>query len=115
MFRYKMMSFAISAAYAAIGGAIYAHYLGYLQPMMFQLTKSTELTIMVIFGGLGSIGGSVIGAFVLTFIPELFRTFAIWRLVVYGAGGHPDHGYKTAGSHGRYGVLPISSDGSRKR
>ena len=85
VFRYKMMSFAISAAYAAIGGAIYAHYLGYLQPMMFQLTKSTELTIMVIFGGLGSIGGSVIGAFVLTFIPELFRTFAIWRLVVYGA------------------------------
>lgn len=85
VFRYKMTSFAISAAYAAIGGAIYAHYLGYLQPMMFQLVKSTELTIMVIFGGLGSIGGSVVGAFVLTFIPELFRAFSTWRLVVYGA------------------------------
>ena len=85
VFRYKMISFAISAGYAAIGGAIYAHYLGYLQPMMFQLIKSTELTIMVIFGGLGSIGGSVVGAFVLTFIPELFRAFSTWRLVVYGA------------------------------
>lgn len=85
VFRYKMTSFAISAAYAAIGGAMYAHYLGYLQPLMFQLTKSTELTIMVIFGGLGSIGGSVIGAFFLTFIPELFRAFASWRLVFYGA------------------------------
>ena len=85
VFRYKMISFAISAAYAAIGGALYAHYLGYLQPLMFQLTKSTELTIMVIFGGLGSIGGSVIGAFFLTFIPELFRAFASWRLVFYGA------------------------------
>lgn len=85
VFRYKMISFAISAAYAAIAGALYAHYLGYLQPLMFQLTKSTELTIMVIFGGLGSIGGSVIGAFVLTFIPELFRAFASWRLVFYGA------------------------------
>lgn len=85
VFRYKMISFAISAGYAAIGGALYAHYLGYLQPLMFQLTKSTELTIMVIFGGLGSIGGSVIGAFVLTFIPELFRAFASWRLVIYGA------------------------------
>ncbi|MGN1334657.1 MAG: branched-chain amino acid ABC transporter permease [Anaerovoracaceae bacterium] len=85
VFKYKMISFAISAAYAAIGGALYAHYLGYLQPLMFQLTKSTELTIMVIFGGLGSIGGSVIGAFVLTFIPELFRAFASWRLVFYGA------------------------------
>ena len=85
VFRYKMVSFAISAAYAAIGGALYAHYLGYLQPLMFQLTKSTELTIMVIFGGLGSIGGSVIGALLLTFLPELFRTFASWRLVFYGA------------------------------
>ena len=85
VFRYKMISFAISAAYAAIGGALYAHYLGYLQPLMFQLTKSTELTIMVIFGGLGSIGGSVVGAFLLTFLPELLRTFASWRLVFYGA------------------------------
>lgn len=62
-----------------------AHYLGYLQPLMFQLTKSTEMTIMVIFGGLGSISGSVIGAFILTFLPEIFREFSMWRLVVYGA------------------------------
>lgn len=85
VFKYKMISFVISAAFAAIGGVLYAHYLGYLQPLMFQLTKSTELTIMVIFGGLGSIGGSVVGAFVLTFIPELFRAFSTWRLVIYGA------------------------------
>lgn len=85
VFRYKMTSFAISAAYAAVGGALYAHYLGYLQPLMFQLTKSTEMTIMVIFGGLGSIGGSVIGAVLLTFLPELLRSFANWRLVFYGA------------------------------
>ena len=85
VFRYKMTAFAISAAYAAVGGGLYAHYLGYLQPLMFQLSKSTELTIMVIFGGLGSIGGSVIGAFLLTFLPELLRSFANWRLVFYGA------------------------------
>ena len=85
VFRYKMISFAVSAAYAAVGGALYAHYLGYLQPLMFQLTKSTEMTIMVIFGGLGSIGGSVIGAVLLTFLPELLRSFANWRLVFYGA------------------------------
>lgn len=85
VFRYKMASLAISALYAGIGGAMLAHYLGYLQPLMFQLTKSTEMTIMVIFGGLGSIGGSVIGAFILTFLPEIFREFSMWRLVVYGA------------------------------
>ena len=85
VFRYKMTSLGISAFYAGIGGALLAHYLGYLQPFMFALIKSTEYTIMVIFGGLGSIGGSVIGAFVLTSLPELFRTFASWRLVIYGA------------------------------
>ena len=85
VFKYKTMSFAISALYAGIGGGLLAHYLGYLQPLMFQLIKSTEMTIIVIFGGLGSITGSVVGATILTFLPEVFRTFAQWRLVVYGA------------------------------
>ena len=85
VFRYKMTSLGISAFYAGIGGALLAHYLGYLQPFMFALIKSTEYTIMVIFGGLGSIGGSVVGALVLTALPELFREFANWRLVIYGA------------------------------
>ena len=85
VFRSKMVSLAISAFYAGVGGAMLAHYLGYLQPLMFQLTKSTEYTIMVIFGGLGSISGSVVGALILTALPEIFRTFASWRLVVYGA------------------------------
>ncbi len=85
VFKYKTMSFAISSLYAGIGGGLLAHYLGYLQPLMFQLIKSTEMTIIVIFGGLGSITGSVVGATILTFLPEVFRTFAQWRLVVYGA------------------------------
>lgn len=85
VFKYKMTSLAISALYAGVGGALWAHYLGFIQPLMFQLTKSTEMTIMVIFGGLGSVTGSVIGAFVLTFLPEVLREFSQWRLVVYGA------------------------------
>lgn len=85
VFRCKMTSLAISALYAGIGGALWAHYLGFIQPLMFQLTKSTEMTIMVIFGGLGSITGSIVGAFVLTFLPELLRDLYQWRLVFYGA------------------------------
>lgn len=85
VFRYKMISLAISAAYAGIAGGMLAHYTGFLQPKMFQLIKSTELTIMVIFGGLGSISGSIIGAIVLTSLPEILRAFDRWRLVVYGA------------------------------
>ncbi|AKL96673.1 amino acid/amide ABC transporter membrane protein 2, HAAT family [Clostridium aceticum] len=85
VFKYKMISLAISAAYAGVAGGMLAHYTGFLQPRMFQLIKSTELTIMVIFGGLGSISGSIIGAIVLTSLPEVLRTFDRWRLVVYGA------------------------------
>lgn len=85
VFKYKMISLAISAAYAGVAGGLLGHYMGFIQPKMFQLIKSTELTIIVIFGGLGSISGSVIGALVLTSLPEFLRTFDRWRLVVYGA------------------------------
>ena len=85
VFKYKMESLAISALYTGIGGALWAFYLGYINPAIFMLTKSTELTIMVIIGGLGSITGSIVGTFFLTFIPEIFREFAQWRMVIYGA------------------------------
>lgn len=85
VFKYKLMSLAISALYAGVAGGLLAHYLGYIQPIMFKMVKSTELTIIVIFGGLGSVSGSVIGALLLTFLPEVLRSFYEWRLVVYGA------------------------------
>jgi branched-chain amino acid transport system permease protein len=84
VFKYKMISLMISAAYAGIAGGLMAHYMTFLQPKMFSLVKSTELTIIVIFGGLGSISGSTLGALVLTALPEILRSFAKWRLVCYG-------------------------------
>ncbi len=83
--KYKMMSLFISAVYAGVAGGLQAYYLGFLQPKMFSMTRSTELTIMVIFGGIGSISGTVLGSILLTALPELLRAFALWRLVVYGA------------------------------
>ncbi len=85
VFKYKLISLAISATYAGVSGGLLAHYIGFLQPKMFQLIKSTELTIIVIFGGLGSVTGSVIGAVVLTALPEVLRNVKEWRLVFYGA------------------------------
>jgi branched-chain amino acid transport system permease protein len=85
VFKYKLTSLMISAFYAGVGGGLMGTYLGFLQPKMFQMAKSTELTIIVIFGGLGSITGSVFGAIVLVALPEILRSFANWRLVVYGA------------------------------
>jgi branched-chain amino acid transport system permease protein len=84
VFKYKMISLVISAAYAGIAGGMMGHYMTFLQPKMFSLAKSTELTIIVIFGGLGSISGSVLGALVLTSLPEILRAFSSWRLVFYG-------------------------------
>ncbi len=83
-FRSKMVSFAISSVYAAVAGGLLAHYFGYIKPTMFQLFVSQELAIIVIFGGLGSITGSVTGAMLLKTLPELFRAFEKWRLVIYG-------------------------------
>jgi branched-chain amino acid transport system permease protein len=84
VFKYKLISLVISAGYAGIAGGLMAHYMTFLQPKMFSLAKSTELTIIVIFGGLGSISGSVLGALVLTSLPEILRAFSQWRLVFYG-------------------------------
>lgn len=83
-FRYKMLAMCMSALYAGIAGGMLAHYFGYLQPKMFMITKSTEYTIMVIFGGMGSITGSVVGTVLLCALPELLRAVGDWRLVFYG-------------------------------
>lgn len=84
VFKYKITSLMISAAYAGIAGGLLAHYMSFLQPKMFSFARSTELTIIVIFGGLGSISGSVLGALVLISLPEILRALYQWRLVFYG-------------------------------
>ena len=84
VFKSKLTSLMISAAYAGVAGGLMAHYMTFLQPKMFALVKSTELIIIVIFGGLGSISGSVLGALLLTILPEALRAFDQWRLVCYG-------------------------------
>ncbi len=83
-FNYKMLAMCMSALYAGVAGGMLAHYFGYLQPKMFMMVKSTEYTIMVIFGGMGSITGSVVGTLLLCALPELLRAVGDWRLVFYG-------------------------------
>ena len=80
----KMMALVVSAALAGIAGALMANFLQFLRPTMFNMAKSTDLTIMVIFGGLGSISGTILGTALLVSLPEIFRNFAQWRLVFYG-------------------------------
>jgi branched-chain amino acid transport system permease protein len=81
--RYKVMAFVISSAMAGAGGAALAHFDGYLNPKSFEFIKSFEILIMIILGGLGSIVGSVLGAILLTVLPEALRGFAEYRMVIY--------------------------------
>ena len=83
-FNSKMLAMCMSALYAGVAGGMLAHYFGYLQPKMFMIVKSTEYTIMVNFGGMGSITGSVLGTILLCALPELLRAVGDWRLVFYG-------------------------------
>src|SRR4026208_2619806 len=81
--RYKVMAFVISSAMAGAGGVLLAHFDGYLNPKSFEFIKWFEILIMIILGGLGSIVGSVLGAIVLTVLPEALRGFAEYRMVIY--------------------------------
>jgi branched-chain amino acid transport system permease protein len=83
--RYKQISFFINGLLAGLSGALLAHYVGFIQPSMFGIPKSTELIIMLIFGGMHSITGALLAVIVLTSLPELLRAAAVWRLVLYGA------------------------------
>lgn len=84
VFRYKVMTFTISAGFAGLMGAFYAHYMRFIDPNAFNFEQSISILSMVILGGLGSLPGSVIGALLLTTIPEMLRDFAEARMLLYG-------------------------------
>ncbi len=69
--RYKTLSFAVSAALAGLGGALYAHMIKFLSPDQFDLIQSIDLLLMVVIGGLGSIHGAFLGAIFLITMPQL--------------------------------------------
>ncbi len=80
---YKIASLAISAAFAGLGGALYAHYQLQVSPQLFAVVTSITIITMVYVGGMGSIYGAVGGALLLTLMTEFLRNFGEWRLMVY--------------------------------
>jgi branched-chain amino acid transport system permease protein len=68
---YKTLSFAISAAMAGLGGALYAHMIKFLSPDQFNIIQSIDLLLMVVIGGLGSVHGAFLGAIFLISMPQL--------------------------------------------
>ena len=83
--RFKIQAFALGSCLAGVGGALYAHFLSYINPSDFGFLKSVDILSMVVLGGLGSVPGTVIGASVLASAPEFLRFMAQYRMLVYGA------------------------------
>jgi branched-chain amino acid transport system permease protein len=80
----KVQIFALSAALSAVAGSLYAHTMTFVAPASFGFNFSVELVTMVIIGGLASIYGSLLGAALLTVLPELLRAFQDYDIIVYG-------------------------------
>lgn len=80
---YKTLAFAYSAFFAGVAGGMYAHYIGILGAKNFDFNKSIDILVIVVLGGLGSFTGSVIGAIVLTILPEMLRGFNDYRMFIY--------------------------------
>jgi branched-chain amino acid transport system permease protein len=80
----KVQIFSISGVISALAGSLYAHTVTFISPTSFGFNVSIELLTMVIIGGLGSIYGSFLGAAILTLLPEFFRTFQDYDIIVYG-------------------------------
>lgn len=83
--KYKIQSLAIGAFFAGIAGGLYAHYFMYLDPKSFDFLKSFEILTFVVMGGMGSLSGSILSTSILTYLPEVLRVFAEYRMVFYPA------------------------------
>ena len=81
----RMKALLISAFYCGISGALLGGYMSYIQPRMFDMMKSTQLTAIVVFGGLGSMSGTILGTAFITWIMEYFRDISQYRMLIYGA------------------------------
>jgi branched-chain amino acid transport system permease protein len=80
----KLIAFFIGACIAGLGGSLFAHFSRYIAPFNFTFWESVNFLIMNIIGGAFSIAGPVIGAIILTPLPEFFRDYVLWQQTLYG-------------------------------
>lgn len=83
-FRFKLLAFATGAFVGGIAGALFASRQGFINPQSFPLLLSILFVAAVVIGGQGNRWGVVLGAAVVAYLPERFRAFEDWRLLVFG-------------------------------
>lgn len=82
--QYKMMAFLFSAFFAGAAGALYAHATFFISPTDFSWHKVVDILLYTVFGGSNVLWGSVLGATILTIVPESLRSLAEYRDIIYG-------------------------------
>ena len=80
----QRLAFVLGSAMAALGGVLLAHYLGFVSPESFSQHVSVAAIIMLVMGGRGSIAGPILGALIMTPLPELFRSAITTQNILYG-------------------------------
>ena len=78
----KLVAFVTSSFFAGVAGALFAHQLQFINPSSFDILKSTEILVMVYLGGVASLGGSLLGAGVVTILTQCLQPLGTWRMVV---------------------------------
>ncbi len=81
---YKILAFCIDAFFGGVAGTVYAHYIGFISPENFAFIVSVVVVTMVVLGGMDNVTGVIIGAILLTILPEKLRAFQDLRLLIYG-------------------------------
>jgi branched-chain amino acid transport system permease protein len=82
----KLLAFALGASTAGFSGVIFSGLQGFVSPESFVLVESINILAMVVLGGMGSIPGVVLGALILTALPEVLREYAQYRFTIFGLG-----------------------------
>jgi branched-chain amino acid transport system permease protein len=83
--RFKVVAFVLGSAMAGLAGSLYAHFMSFIGAADFGFPESIVILSMVVFGGIGTLRGPIIGAIILGVAPELFRPILDYRTLVYGA------------------------------
>lgn len=105
--RIKMTAFLVSVAITSYAGVLYAFYTTYVEPSVFGWKKSAEWVIMVFFGGVNSLTGSIFSTVILTALPEMLRFAAEYRVLFYGILVILIINFKPSGIFGEY-ELPVA-------
>jgi branched-chain amino acid transport system permease protein len=84
--RYKLAALMVSAGYAALAGSLFVHVVEFVSPEVFGLNMVVLAFTMLYVGGIGTLGGPILGAVIVSLLPELFRSLKDYQDLFYGAG-----------------------------